>query len=252
MTKKLNKPDQSPESGAMKQNDIQQKIWPIILFALVWEQQDESKEIVGWSNIIICRRHESDKKNDIQALQSQLPEIMKNVTYIQDPSKVVDHLKVDRKNIVFLGFYFDNTMNGMDVAHKVKEKWCEMNVDTHVVMVTSVHFPYGSIKDCDEYYSVSWEHSDEKNVIVQHLKKMMREPENIKREKPTKGMFLEAKLEILHKLLGKDIPDQLPEVISQYTESFEAFKQSVKECADIQEQKYIEALSKFRDILLAE
>lgn len=65
-------------------------------------------------------------------------------------------------------------------------------------------------------------------------------------------MSLEAKLWILHTcLVPSGIPDEIPQEISDYTEAFDEFKQSVQGCTDCFGEVYIQALTKFRDILLA-
>ena len=65
-------------------------------------------------------------------------------------------------------------------------------------------------------------------------------------------IVLEAKLELLHKLLvPSSIPEIIPKVLSNYAHAFETFKQSVKDCTYGFSDKYTEALRKFRDVLFA-
>ncbi|MEI8008211.1 MAG: hypothetical protein WCI00_01880 [bacterium] len=63
--------------------------------------------------------------------------------------------------------------------------------------------------------------------------------------------ILEKKLELLHRcLVLSEVPTQLPKELSMYTESFELFKQTTKDCGDAFDDTYIEALRKLRDVLL--
>lgn len=65
-------------------------------------------------------------------------------------------------------------------------------------------------------------------------------------------MLLDAKLGILHNCLTPSgIPNEIPQELSFYTEAFNEFKQSVQGCADCFSDAYIQALTKFRDVLLA-
>lgn len=171
MKKTIKKPGQGPESGSLQQKDLQKKTWPIILFALVLENQDESKEKLELPNVIICRRYYEDKENDMNALKSQLPEILGNVTYLTDPSKVVEHLMPDRKNIVFVWQYFNYNMTGTQVASAVKGKW----LDSEVALITSIDVPHYERSDCDYFYQISskMNQSDGANVIVRHLNRVV-------------------------------------------------------------------------------
>ena len=66
-------------------------------------------------------------------------------------------------------------------------------------------------------------------------------------------MLLDAKLGILHNCLTPDgIPDEIPQELAAYAEAFDEFKQSVYGCTDCFSEVYIKALTKFRDILLAD
>ncbi len=159
---------QGSEGESLKQKEIQQKTWPIILFALISETQDESKEKLELPNVIICRRYYEDEQNDMGALKNQLPEILGNVTYLSDPSKVVEHLMSDRKNIVFVWQYFNYNMTGTQVASVVKEKW----LDSEVALITSIDVPCSQRSDCDYFYQINSKtnQSDGANIIVHHLK----------------------------------------------------------------------------------
>lgn len=65
-------------------------------------------------------------------------------------------------------------------------------------------------------------------------------------------ILLDAKLGILHNCLTPSgIPDEIPQELSAYAEAFDEFKQSVQGCADCFAKVYIQALTKFRDVLLA-
>ncbi|MEI6671991.1 MAG: hypothetical protein WCL02_01130 [bacterium] len=86
------------------------------------EQQEESKEIQSLPNIIICRRYYTDYQNDMSTLESKFPEILKNVIYTHNPNEVIDHLKSDQKNIIFVGQYFDYNMTGTQLADMIQEK----------------------------------------------------------------------------------------------------------------------------------
>lgn len=250
MTTKINQLHQAPESGTTKQKDIQQKTWPIILFALTKEKQDESKETLWWANIIICRRGASDEKHDMKALKSQFSWIEKQITYLHNPNDVAKNLKADKKNIVFLGQYFDVSTTWSHTAHVVKDKWYEMGIDTHVVMVTTVTLSPWELYNVDEYYNISSGHDDERNTIVQHLKKMIKTPHEIKRQKITQWLELSAKLKLLHGFLAQEIPENLPEILKEYEKAYTELKKSWEECIDKSDPKYNEAFRKFRDTLL--
>ena len=250
MTKKINQLSQAPESGTTKQNQIQQTTGPIILFALTAEQNDESKEILWWANIIICRRSTSDEKYDMKALKSQFSWIEKQITYLHNPNDVAKNLKADKKNIVFLGQYFDVSTTWSHTAHVVKDTWYTMGIDTHVVMVTTIKLSPWELYNVDEYYNISPGHDDEKNTIVQHLKKMVNTPDEIKRQKKTKWLELEAKLWLLHGFLAEKVPENLPEILMEYEKAYTELKKSWEECTDTSDPKYNEAFRKFRDILL--
>ncbi len=73
---------------------------------------------------------------------------------------------------------------------------------------------------------------------------------NIKDDVSTEDV-LEEKLELLHMcLVPSQVPTQLSKELSMYTEAFELFKQTTKGCSDSFDDTYVEALRKFRDILL--
>lgn len=176
MTKNINKPTTTPESGETNQNQIQQKTWSTVFETLSSEQQDESKEIQTFPNVIICRRYYDDKQNDMRALNSQFPEILKNVTYLHNPWEVIKHLKSDQKNIIFVGQYFDASMTGTQLASAIKEKW----LDNQVALITSIDVPYSQRSDCDCFYQInkSLNQSDGANIIVQHLKRVIKTTDN--------------------------------------------------------------------------
>ena len=68
---------------------------------------------------------------------------------------------------------------------------------------------------------------------------------------PSSEDMLEKKLELLHTcLVPSQVPIQLPKELSQYTDAFEVFTQTIKNCGDAFDDIYIEALRKLRDILL--
>jgi hypothetical protein len=249
MKKTIDWTDQTPESGEeTKTNHIQQNTWPTILWTLAAEQQDESKEKIQLPNVIICRRYGSDRANDMAALETDLPEILNNITYINIPWKVVSYLKSDVKNIVFVGQYFDYDMKGTDVAAAVKK----VGVDSEVILLTSIDmYPY-QLWDCDHYYqtSKSFNVPDGARMIVDHLKSKIHVSTQ-KEQVPSSEDILEKKLELLHTcLVPSQVPTQLPKELSMYTEAFELFTQRTKECSDAFDDVYVEALSDFRDVLL--
>lgn len=163
--------DQISHSGTTKQKNIQQKTWPIILFALIGKNQDESKEKLELPNVIICRRYYEDQENDMSALRNQMPEVLDNIIYLRDPRDVVKHLKPDGKNIIFVGQYFNTSMTGTEVATAVKWTW----LNAEVSLITSIDVPYSERWDCDNFYKISksMNQSDGANVIVRHLKNIM-------------------------------------------------------------------------------
>ena len=62
-------------------------------------------------------------------------------------------------------------------------------------------------------------------------------------------VLLEAKLELLHRCLDpKEVPKKLPEVLSEFDDAFDMFRQTIE--ATLTMDEYTEALSTFRDILL--
>ena len=70
-------------------------------------------------------------------------------------------------------------------------------------------------------------------------------------EKILEKNLLNEKIELLHKCLTpSDIPAELPECLSKYTDAFTTFKESVQGCMDGLGDQYIKALSTFRDIIL--
>jgi len=112
MNKKINNPDGIPKGGETKPTITQSDLVKLL----------ESKEVQTLPNVIICRRYSSDRQNDMGALQNELPEILENITYLNNPGEVVKNLKSDTRNIVFVGQYFDYTMTGLEVAKAVKQK----------------------------------------------------------------------------------------------------------------------------------
>jgi hypothetical protein len=87
-------------------------------------------------------------------------------------------------------------------------------------------------------------------MIVDHLKSRIHISTKKEQVPPTEDV-LEEKLELLHMcLVPSQVPTQLPKELSMYTEAFELFKQTTKGCGDSFDDTYVEALRKFRDILL--
>ncbi len=82
--------------------------------------------------------------------------------------------------------------------------------------------------------------------VVKQLEEMMQE----KYEKVSEEELMERKLRLLHSLLTIDLSVELPEKLSGYADAFGRFRQATQGCKDPFEEKYIIALSEFRDELL--
>jgi len=159
------------ESRDTQQKNIKQNFWPIIFVVLAWEHHDEKKEKLEIPNVVICRRYSSDKQNDMSALHANLPEIIKNVTYTNNPWQIVSQLKPDAKNIIFVGQYFDYNGTGTGIAKTIKETW----LDTEVILLTSIDVPSYERGACDYYYKTSSQMNvpDGARMIVNHLKNVL-------------------------------------------------------------------------------
>jgi hypothetical protein len=85
-------------------------------------------------------------------------------------------------------------------------------------------------------------------IAMTHQNEFFPEETTISKEK-----IVGKKLELLHRLLvPSELPDDLPQELSNYEMVYEKFKQVTKNCTDPFDEIYITALSTFRDELLEE
>lgn len=118
-------------------------------------------------NIIICRKYAADRQNDMAAFAGTLPEALQKITYLHDSNEVFSHLKKDKKNLVFLGQYFDYGPNWTQIAHTIKNS----NINAEVILITSISLSSSDLFYVDKYYKISqiqWQ-ADGSEYIVSHV-----------------------------------------------------------------------------------
>jgi len=194
-----------------------------------------------------------EKNGSYKFIVTSLPHTMLRV------SSVADFAQQDT-NVLFL------VSTGDDMHAKIAESiwlkwisweinilwWARIDID-HDQKTLNIRDDSGSYWSCSNQF-VEWmlqEYKEKWYTITINMKNQREffdEKEELSQE-----VLLEKKLELLHTcLMPEDVPEQLTEELSIYQDAFTEFQKIAKASTDPFEDKYIEALRTFRDILLAD
>lgn len=193
----------------------------------------------------------------------------------------VDDFQQADTNVLFLVATWDQMH--ADIANKIGLQskyvweinilwWARIDID-HDTKSLNIREDSGSYGSCsnqmvewileemkDQWYSIAINMKNQQEFFNEKeydnswdlIKKIEKDLQNKQKELSAKEL-LEKKLELLHSLLVPwNMPTELPEVLSEFTEAFEIFRQTTKDCSDAFDTIYIDALRIFRDILLGQ